>query len=313
MDGIPDEAVALGFDPGLYTMGDQVSFRGPCLHCGGSRRMVVFINGDFPQWYIRCDMCGSEGWLDQFFPRTDLERIVQTVGVTHFNRDLSEQRNSDLERNIALLDSMALWKKYHGAMDDNNREWWRKAGIPDEWQDFWCLGYTPERTFKHEGVVYNRPAYTIPKMEMGWKIRNVDYRLVDPPLGVGKYRPEYGLPAAAFISRPDLSNGHSPDLVIVTEGSKKAMVTSLHLDGMQVYGVPAARSWAGVDQRLKDGPDVIVVLDPDAEKAARKLTKTIGRRARYLHLPTKIDDAFINGYLTRDTFWSIVELNAQKV
>lgn len=311
---LPREAGLLGFHPDKYRMGDAKSFRGPCLRCGGSRRMVVFLNGLFPSWYLRCDMCGVEGWLNDFFPAQEIADIVAAGDLTPLGDGSSSAANieQELEDNLHKLEQEGDFRIRHDCMTEENRRWWRRAGVPDDWQDFWCLGYLQERWFQdRDGQLCSRPAYTIPKFDFGWHIRNIDYRLVDPPLGVGKYRPEFGLPAAAFISRPDLTNGTMPELVLVTEGSKKAMVSSICLGGMQVFGVPAARSWAGIDRRLADGPDVLVVLDPDAEFAARRLAKSIGRRAKYLVLPTKIDDAFLNGYLTGSLFWKLVQRNAR--
>lgn len=296
-------------------MGDSISFRGPCLRCGGSRRMVVFLNGKFPEWYLRCDICGIEGWLDSFFPESEIKAICEQGNLTEIDRSDSNHPDlaEELDRNLQRLRSAMSWKVSHEQMSEDNRAWWRRAGVPDDWQDFWCLGYQPERIFQDaEGHPCVRPAYTIPKFDFGWKLKNIDYRLIDPPLGVGKYRPEFGLPAAPFISRPDLSNGSFPDFVLVAEGSKKAMVSSVHLDGILTIGVPAARSWAGVDQKLRDGPEVLVVLDPDAEQAARRLTTSIGKQASYLLLPTKIDDAFLRGYLDQNSFYKLAKRNSRK-
>lgn len=277
--------------------------------------MVTFLNGRFPEWYMRCDMCGMEGWLDNFFSDSDIQEILAQGNLTVIDRDDVEaaRLQEEMDKSLRRLQNSNSWVKLHDQMNEDNRRWWRNAGIPDDWQDFWCLGYQPEREFRdHEGKPCVRPAYTIPKFDFGWKLKNIDYRLVDPPLGVGKYRPEFGLPAAAFISRPDMVNGDFPELVLITEGSKKAMVSSIYLEGMLIMGVPAARSWAGVDRRLHDGPDVLVILDPDAEQAAKRLAKNIGKRAKYLVLPTKIDDAFLNGHLDSETFWRLAKRNARK-
>jgi hypothetical protein len=146
---------------------------------------------------------------------------------------------------------------------------------------------------------------------MDGKLYNIDYRVIDPPLGAGKYRPEPGIPPVVFIARPDLGAYHKDGRVIIVEGSKKAMVLAIHL-GEQVIGVPACRSWAGVVEMVKSVPRVIVLLDPDAEVAAAKLTEAIGPSARRVVIPTKPDDAFLFWGLDREGFWKLVDRNSRR-
>jgi len=154
----------------------------------------------------------------------------------------------------------------------------------------------PEKTFKHGDTLYTRPAYTIPKFDFDWTPTNMDYRLLDPPPGVGKYRFEQGLDLSVFLSRPDLHE--FPDEVMITEGSKKAMVTSLYTfpekKENMIIGVPSKSAWCGISERVKHLGRVWICLDPGAEREAFKLAEMIGKAARVLTLPFKIDDGFIN-------------------
>jgi hypothetical protein len=201
-----------------------------------------------------------------------------------------QQRALYRTQRLAEFSTSELWEECHNRMTEANRQWWRSQGIPDDWQDWWHFGYIAQRTFRHGDQTFVSPAYTIPIFDLGWAPVNMQYRIETPPEGVGKYRQEFGLPAAAFLSRPDQELGGE---LIVVEGAKKAAVVSLALDAMQVVGIPGASSWAGIDERLKGSERVYVILDPDAEAQARKLTVALGKVARLITLPTKPDDAIL--------------------
>lgn len=303
MSHLPLEFSSLGLDPEQYYMGDRKSFRGPCISCGGTRRMVVFINGDFPKWYLRCDLCGLEGWVDQFFSGLKSGEYAKSEVVTEIQDTVNDE--------IARFVQEQEWVRYHENMTNENRLWWNKQGISDEWQDFWTLGYTPERVFAVKDQFHRRPAYTIPKFGLGWIPKSIDFRIVDPPMGAGKYRPRVGLPATCFVARPDYASVSDGNRVVIVEGSKKAMVLSSRLN-IQVIGIPGARIQEEAVSLVKDvRKDVVVVLDPDAEKAAVKLAEKIGKGCRWLVLPTKPDDAFIGGYLDPDSFWRLVKMSSR--
>ncbi len=301
--------VATGLDPSKYHMGDDISARGPCFLCGGHSRMVIFIEREFPAWWISCDICGISGWLNRFFPnlQSGNSSCVEPRPVEEMNAELHEQMRAILQD----FQNQMRWEKLHADLTLEARTWWRdKAGVPDDWQDFWKLGYTSGRTFKVRDVIFSRPAYSIPKFSLGWTAVNIDYRLIDPPLGAGRYRSEIGLPAALFIARPDQECLSQDGRLVIVEGSKKAMVVYLYLGAtVQVIGVPGSLAWAKT--RLVEWASqlqqVIIVFDPDAERAASKLMQLIGPAASRLTLPTKPDDAFLSGALNADKFWYMVK------
>ena len=132
----------------------------------------------------------------------------------------------------------------------------------------------------------------------------MDYRLLNYPEGAGKYRPEKDLPAAPFLSRPD---AHSlTDEVVIVEGSKKAMVTTIrsgmNIDTVHTYGIPSKNSWAHIDRRVKDCGRVWIVPDPDGVAWGYKLAAAIGKDARVVELPFKPDDGFLH-YGLDDRTW----------
>lgn len=272
--------------------------------------MVVFVDHPFPSWWLRCDGCGSEGWLDQFIPSSVLQDVKDDTPASPIITPNGKKEAAIVHR-MADMQASTYWMAYHYDLTDEHRTWWNNQGIPDAWQDFWQVGFMPNRRFFVDDKEYTCPAYTIPKFAPDWHITNVDYRLTDPPMNCGKYRGEPGLPSSLFIARPDLSIMDHP-WVLIVEGSKKAMVSHLNLHNVFVAGVPAASSWAKVNQLVSGHPRIMVVLDPDAEVAARRLAANLGEHARYLVLPTKIDDAFLRHGLTEKLFWELFRKNKRK-
>ena len=205
-----------------------------------------------------------------------------------------EQAAQDRERvqRLAEFSTRELWEECHRRMQEEQRVWWRQQGIADEWQEYYKLGYAPQRSFSHNGELFVANAYTIPIFDLGWKPINMQYRIENPPPGVGKYRQEAGLSAAAFLSRPDM--GELGGEIIVVEGAKKAAVVCAHLsDTPQVVGLPGCSSWAGMDTALQVCERVYVVLDPGAEEAAERLAVAIGKQAVVVTIRMKPDDALL--------------------
>lgn len=286
---------------------------GPCPFCGGIDRFQVKTKDSTTKWY--CRGCGHDRYhdaIDYVMHRETVDffeacRRMASGGLDNYETDpvklaeAEQQRQAQAarerearEKKLSEFSTRELGEEYHARLAEQNYNWWEVQGIPRNWVDWWRLGYMPAKTFKHGETSYTCPAYTIPKFDLLWKPTNMDYRLLDPPPGVGKYRFEAGLNLSVFLSRPDLSS--FPDEVILTEGSKKAMVTSLYTfpekTENMVIGVPSKSAWCGISERLKDLGRVWVVLDPGAEREAQKLGEMIGKAARVLTLPFKIDDGF---------------------
>jgi len=139
------------------------------------------------------------------------------------------------------------------------------------------------------------PAYSIPKFDFDWQLKNVDYRLIGAPHEWGKYRPQAGLSPAPFYSDPDLYD--MPDEVHIVEGSKKAMVCRVYMGHpLFMVGVPSCNSWAGIVEKV-EGRRIWIMLDPGAEAWALRMAQAIGKNARIITLPDKPDDLVLKGML----------------
>lgn len=291
-----------------------------CPQCGTSGRR----NGD--RFVVRTD--GTDAWTGKartrgwcrrckFFAWADAphEQISDAEKALYRAQAERERtiRAEERQRRVQEFSTAELWHELHSRMGAEQYAWWESQGIAPEYAEFWQLGYTATRTFAHEGAAFTGAAYVIPIFDAGqsssdsntWKAINCQYRIVDPPEGVGKYRQEPSLPAAAFVARPDWDICGS-GRVLVVEGGKKAMVAYERVEHgtMQCIGLPGARSWAGVPERVACAERVYVALDPDdtGRLAARDLAQRIGKAARIVTLPQKIDDCFVLYGMTARTF-----------
>lgn len=282
-----------GFDAARFVRSDRKSVRGPCPVCGGQRRMVVFI--DRPNPNFEC-ICGYKGFMDSH-SRPDADTLAELKAKAAAEADERERR---IERARREFTASELWEAYHRRLSDEQYAWWAGQGIARDWADFYHMGYVADKVFGSPSGPFHSAAYTIPIYDVDWKPVNMQYRIDQPPEGVGKYRQEMGLPAAAFLSRPDQP---IPDSMIVVEGAKKAAVLCARLPRQpQIAGLPGAMSWAGMDERLAECGRVWVLLDPDAQAAAVRLAQSIGKNARIVTLPAKPDDAFLKYGATVETF-----------
>lgn len=283
-----------------------------CPVCGGAgkrndrsdrfRLFAADAKGNGRAW---CRQCGTFEWADaESNQRPDPVKIQQA-------RDLREAllkaENERLRSRLQELQEQAYWRGYHDGMKEGHRALWRMAGIPDELQDFWELGFVENKHIKFEDKDYYSPAMSIPYFEPGKVPINVQYRLTNPPEPGDKYRFSYGLKPGVWLAEPDEKpNGAA----LLMEGMKKAAVTFINTVAsgngrFSVVAVPSKTPGADMLDILADCDPVYICLDPDAYQptkaangkllppAVNRLIKLVGReRARLVKLPTKADDFF---------------------
>lgn len=284
----------------------STEYASSCPECGGEihqdgewpDRFRMFVVGKPRAWCRRCGIVLFPDMLDKGWkPDPQVMRQWQEER----ERAAMEARRK-AEHQLALLEQERVWVAYHDAMDAAARERWTEAGVPESWQDFWQLGYARERRFEHEGEFFTRAALSIPKFDFGWQPKNIDFRLIDPPEGAGKYRPLANIPPAAYITTPH--ERCFRDEVFVVEGSKKAMVTALYTGKhlKQVIGLPSCTSWAGMEKKLSACGRVWVIFDPDATDWAMRFAREVGANARVVELAHKPDDAITKYGMTPNMF-----------
>lgn len=291
----PELARRWGNLPDLkYRGGDEWS--AACVKCGGADRhrsdlsdRFRLFGGDRPRaWCRRCSYFAFAD-DDQAAPTKEAREQAEQERLR-----LAELEAQRIQAKIDELRKEAYWLGYHDGMNDFHRDIWRHQGIRDELQDYFQLGYVEKRRFFDGAQPFYSPAMTIPVFDIGWEAVNVQYRLMSPPDGVGKYRFTYGLPTPLFLTNPYIEPEGD---VLLVEGAKKAIVTFDKLDDLYIVAVPSKVPPLQILARLSNADVVYIALDPDAylegkSSAASRIGIALGDKARYVRLPSKPDDFF---------------------
>jgi hypothetical protein len=128
----------------------------------------------------------------------------------------------------------------------------------------------------------------------------MQYRLADTSDPSERYRFEHGVGSSFYMVEPTVPIGEN---VIVCEGAKKGIVARVYgkLKGFTVLSVPSKSDSGGLIKAIKHCQRVWLILDPDATNRTYNLAKEIGKAARVVELPAKLDDAILSGALTPNT------------
>jgi hypothetical protein len=272
----------------------RTEWRSECPVCGASGhvgndapdRFVMRFDGDKSRAW--CRKCGYSVFAVNIIKSGDMPTTTpeQMHAIAEKARIAREQQNKELEARLSQFTTKELWIELNRRMTADNRQWWAARGIHSDWQNFWKLGYRADKQ-----------AYSIPYFDSTFHPVTIQYRLTHPPRPNDKYRWEYGLRSAPYITRPDMP---MTGPVLICEGAIKAMVA--HVTGtlgkMQVMAVPSKSDFADIESILEKFSTVYVCLDPDAKDKARELCRNIGNRARIVDLPGKIDDLILDFGLT---------------
>lgn len=207
----------------------------------------------------------------------------------------AEKAAKEIERIQEEMRKSQSWLRYHDQMGWAARNIWLSRGVPDEYQDWWKLGYDPDHIVWAGTTEYHTPTLTIPIYEPGtWEVLNIRHRLLNPPKPHDKYRPERsGLPAPLFVADPDEPISGK---TLIVEGEIKAMVSFVTADepGLQVVGIPGKTPPDDLLRRFEKCDPVYICLDPDAANESVSIAASLGAdRCRLITLPEKIDDLII--------------------
>ena len=307
-------------------MGDHLSYACPFVAEKTPGAFCVYEDHYF------CYSCGASGDVIKFvqqMDRVDFREACRRLGAGETDNEAIEawRQKREAERAAEEVERQKMrqsyhdsgkWKEYHLALDSASRERWRKWGIPDSFQNWWKLGYTPDRTYSTDNGLAHSEAFVMPM----WSFPNgvpshvltSQFRLTNPAPGAGRFRFEMGLGTAAFITRNDWKSGetdHTPYRCLVVEGPRKAATVrcAKGIDAnLQIVGVPSKLDTGGILEALKRFEWVFVWLDPDVrfppknapsnwEPADVKLCKAIGGSSSYVRFGYKIDDAILAGQL----------------
>ncbi len=265
-----------------------------------------------------CRICGNKWW-----PGQSGGQAVDPATIALMQeqvRAAEERRAMERQRKLADFSTRELWDELHRRMGEEQREWWRLAGIPDSWQDYLHLGYDADKIYAHGDEVLHSPAYTIPYFRYGWAFCTMQYRLVNPANPEDRYRFESGLGTSYYMTTPSKPIG---DQVVICEGAKKAAVVKIYGEENEVtvLGIPSKTDWKsnGTIEAVKDSGRVWIMLDPDCWQAPEgvnewtpqpiALARAIGKQARIIECPVKADDAFLQ-YNMSTAEWNALKKQA---
>jgi hypothetical protein len=292
---LPQELQHFSNLPDLQYRGSN-EWSAACPKCGGggnrydkSDRLRLFAANNGHSARIWCRRCGHFEWADAHDNKPlDPVKIKE---AEELRRQMAQREERRLKAKIEELQRLAYWDGWHDAMQDSHRAMWRNEGIPDGLQDYFRLGYVGQKQFYNGERPFNSAAMTIPIFDVGWQAVNVQYRIIQPPRNVGKYRFTAGLPAPLYLTDPDNEPG-GPTLLV--EGAKKAIVLYAHLGHkFTVVAVPSKMPGKQLIERLSNCDPVYVALDPDVYTDGQSVSRIgamLRERARFVRLPDKPDD-----------------------
>lgn len=307
---------------------DRAGFSFCPLHGSGNNRhqFHLWTGRDGREMWTCFGDCGASGdaidfvmaWLDLDF-KAAVDYLVGKCAAPLSGEErarlaleraakAAEEEAAKAQRAAEELRLAGAWLRFHEQMTEEARRLWRAAGIPDWYQDFLKLGYSPSFSYWHDGEKRTSPALSIPHYGEGWQVEQVAMRLLEPANQRDKYRPlRSGLPIPPFLADPD--QGLEAENIFIAEGQKKAAVGFVTLDNPKWQFVAVSAGAAGsasrpdlpptgaqLAERLR-GRNVVVCFDPDAKAQGVKLARAIG--GRYLSLPEKLDDFIIERRLSK--------------
>jgi len=292
---LPSELQHFSNLPDLHYRGGN-EWSSACPRCGGggnrhdaSDRFRLFAGGNGYNARVWCRRCSHFEWADAHENKPPDPVKIKEAELLRC--EMAQRETQRLQTKIEDLRREAFWEGWHAAMNDQHRALWRAEGISDGLQDFFRLGYVDNRKFYNGDQPFNSAAMTIPIFDVGWQAVNVQYRIIQPPRNVGKYRFTAGLPAPLYLTDPD--NEPAGPTVLV-EGAKKAIVLYANVGHkFTVVAVPSKMPGQQLIDRLMNCDPVYVALDPDAYsdgQSAKRIGQMLGCRARFARLPAKPDD-----------------------
>jgi hypothetical protein len=265
--------------------------------CGGGDA-IHFVQA-WRGWDFKraCEFLGGEVQDDPI----EMKRLAD-ARMAKAQKELEEKLASH-EAARRELQVAELHLQYHNTMPEWGIRTWIERGLDEGMQDFFTLGACSDFVINGD---HHTPTLTIPIMDEQRQVLNIKHRLLKPQKPNDKYRPERsGLGAfPPFLAIPEM--GFDGEMIIVTEGEIKAMVTWARLDeaDIQVIGVPGRTQFDIIAEQIT-GKNVIVIPDPGAEKDAYSFAKKV--RARYLPMPDKVDDYLLAVNIGSNDFYKLIK------
>lgn len=315
MTTLPPELSRFAHLPHIRSVTGGREFSSACPVCGEHGHIGPGVPDRFRMWPNPsargwCRRCGHFEWADSQQHKWTEEQVVLAIKT---REELARREQERLQTRIKALQEEAIWRYWHDNMRDEQRQYWTREGIPPSVQDWFWLGFVPNKSFTHNDKQMTCPALSIPYLAKDWCVSNIQFRLLTDNKEVDKYRFTYGLPTSLYWTEPEKEPG---GVCIMTEGVKKGIVTWLHVGARvdQVGALPSKTpNWRLIEE-LRAFDRVYLMLDPDAyvpEKngdiRAHKIARAIGENTRLVRLPMKVDDMLNMSLITPTQLWTAVQ------
>jgi ribosomal protein L37AE/L43A len=308
---------------------------GPCPKCGGTDRFRVNDRGWFCR--VCTGEPGSGGhygdvldfvqWMygDRLFAaieRVTGKRVLDPIEIERIKAERQERETGRHEAERikqaearALLQHESPQLEYYANLEayPEGRELWHERGLDDSDIDYYHLGFTKGRYFAAGDVAFESDTLTIPYYRYsspGYReLIGLRHRLLLPNSPGGKYRPDRaGLGNQLFYTDHEKPMQHH---CLIIEGEIKALVVwrmiyawicenggTSFINRLSVVGISGHSMKAELVEEFDACGRIWICLDPDADKNAKELAKTLGEtRCKLIHLPEKIDDLINMGAL----------------
>lgn len=261
-----------------------------------------------------CRKCGYLEWAENKIQHNP--PAVQVAGGT-------DAQNKKRQSKLNWLATKKPYLKYHKGMKSEHIKMWLGQGVSEQSQEKYKLGFVRDRKYSFSGNLYTSAALTIPMWGYKLKVDNIQFRLMTPQDGAGKYRALSDLTLPLFNTEPEIEIGGE---ILVVEGSKKAIVVKQELlkagISLSVIAIPSkAPALALIRELGQSASMVYIALDPDAymatrDKMGRRIAPSVSKilqhlvglpaKIRLVTLPVKPDDLFVEYKQTAEVFMRFI-------
>lgn len=280
----------------IYKNNGKQSWKCHSGDCGGGDALDFvrkWRNWDIKQAY---EFLGGEKQADPY----EMKRLADERHERARLELEDKQRRMEAARRELQVAERHIY--YNETMKQWGRNMWAERGLDEGLQSFFTLGACDDFVINGD---YHTPTLTIPIFSESRELLNIKHRLVNPQKPNDKYRPETsGLGAfPPLLAIPEM--GYDGGLIVVVEGEIKAMVTwaRLNITDIQVIGVAGKSAFPKISSELQ-GKKVVVIPDPQGEKEAVELARSVN--GRILYVPDKVDDFLLATNMSSNNFYSMV-------
>lgn len=307
----PELQKAFGHLPGVFYKAGANEWHGPCPKCGSAGHDSSTGPPDRFHMHVaegkwgprgKCRKCLHFEWADGNNSKPPSAAKIKEMELQR--EEIEEAEAVALQNRLDRFMASKLWEFYHNEMTDRDRWLWEKAGIPNDYQNLWSLGYMKHYPSKQ----FNSSALTIPHFDVGGDPSNLQYRLLQPPMPNDKYRYHQGLKHPLWLAEPDKN---LTGICILCEGMKKGALVFIKFivepnnQQYRVVSLPSKAPAKSLYPRLSEFEKIYLVMDPDAHHFSRdnkgkvvlpsiyNMVENIeGPSVNVVTLPHKADDFF---------------------